>query len=101
MSRYVDCDSFDLGADEAYIFSVLHGRDVNVDWVEGFVHDALSRIADKVETFDRIVMLRPLDYFSPEQLADYHAVVAAVGSGASSYVPDYTWLDRALVEQAF
>jgi len=101
MSRYVDCDSFDLGADEACIFNMLHGSNVSLAWVEQFVLAALSKIADKVESFDQVVMLRPLDFYTPEQLADYHAVVAAAGSGASSYVPDYTWLDRALVEQAF
>jgi hypothetical protein len=83
LSLYVHSKSYDLDADEYFIFNILHGKGINHDALADVVSDAFSTIAHKVN-FDKFVLLRPIDTFTPEQLAEYHAHVAASDQRAKS-----------------
>lgn len=93
LSRYVDCDSHKLGSSEEYVFNVLHGQEIDPRTLGAFVHGALSAIADKVSSFDRIKVVRPIDTYTLAQLADYHALVVAGSIAPVGVLSDYSWLD--------
>ena len=93
LSRYAASDSYKLGASEAYVFDVLHGREIDSCTLEAFVYAALSEIADKVSSFDKIKVVRPIDTYTPAQLADYHALVVAGSIAPVGVLSDYSWLD--------
>jgi hypothetical protein len=83
LSLYVHSRSYALDADEYFIFNILHGKAINHEAFVDVVSDALSTITHKV-TFDKVILLRPIDKFTREQLAEYHAFVAASDLRAAS-----------------
>lgn len=99
LSRYVDSDSYILGASEVYVFDTLHGQDIDLHTLELFVYAALSKVADKVGSFDRVKAVRPIDTYTPEQLANYHSLVATGRSVPAGVLSDCSWLDKVLVAQ--
>jgi hypothetical protein len=92
-SRYVTCNSFELGEYEPYFFDWLHGLRVDGDELQSVLNAALGSITDGV-SFDRKVIVRPIDLFSVEQLAEYYEMAAtSLVHVPVSPADDGHWLD--------